>query len=85
MNSNWVNDYSAWRIADLQKDVANVCNSRLAAVGTKSRPAKLRRFWQFGRGLFAVRRRRQEGSLPLAPWRVPWRHGTRLKSAMGDQ
>jgi hypothetical protein len=69
MNAHWINhfSYSAWRIADLHKEVAQVGNGRLAALEPEPRLAEQRRTLGFGRRLLSVRHRRQEGRLATAP------------------
>ena len=84
MNGSWTNHYSAWRIADIKKDVAHAGNGGLVAPGIEPQVAEQRRFWRFGRGLVDNRRRRQEGWLAFAPWRALWPHRARPESAAGN-
>jgi hypothetical protein len=84
MNGSWTNQYSAWRIAELKKDVAHAGKGRMAALGIEPRVAEQRRFGQFGRRLFDNRRRPKEGWLAFASWRALWPHRARPESAAGN-
>ena len=85
MNGNWANHYALWRIADLEESAARAGSGRTASPGTEPRPAWNRRCWQFGKRLFTVRRRRQEGRLVSAQQSVPWPRGAQTKSVAGNQ